>query len=249
MSRMARLKTDLSSPCGAPADATARFYDGAAAGYDALVDGRDDNVAVRLSFCERVVSIAGPGGVILDFGCGTGTDAAWYAARGHRVIAYDVSPGMVDVLRARCINEIAAGRITPAVGPLAAMETALQGSPPVAAISANFAVLSHVRELKPLLQRLASHVKPEGALVASVLNPFYRQDMRHAWWWRSALRSVRTGAIELKGKVTSYRHFVSAIREAAEPHFALVEVRAASRSALLGAFDSNFLFVVLRRRP
>lgn len=249
MCRMARLKTNFSSPCGTPADVTARFYDGAAADYDALVDGQDDNVAVRLSFCERVASIAGPDGAILDFGCGTGTDAEWYAARGHRVIAYDVSPGMVDVLRARCKSEIEAGRITPVVGPLDALESALEGSPQVSAISANFAVLSHVRELKPLLQQLASHLAPQGALVASVLNPFHRRDLLHAWWWRSALRSIGKGPIQLEGKVTSYRHFVSAIRKAAEPDFAVVEVRAATGGALFGALDSTFLFVVLRRRP
>ncbi|HEY8877919.1 MAG TPA: class I SAM-dependent methyltransferase [Roseateles sp.] len=230
-------------------DATTSFYDAAAAGYDAQVDGRGDNAGLRRSFCERVTSLAGPGGVILDFGCGTGTDAAWYAARGHRVIAYDVSSGMMDLLRARCSSEIASGRITPAVGQLGALENALKGSSPVAAISANFAVLSHVHDLKPLLQQLASHVEPGGALVASVLNPFYRQDMRQRWWWRSALRSVRTGSIKLQGQVTSYRHFLSTIRKAAAPHFALAEVRSANGQTLLKVLDSHFLFVVLRRQP
>lgn len=245
---MAQPKTHLSSPGGSHADTIARFYDAAATGYDALVDGRDNNVAVRLSFCERVASIAGPGGHILDFGCGTGTDAAWYAARGHRVIAYDVSAGMVDVLRQRCRSEIEAGLITPVVGLLDALEIALEGSPPVETISANFAVLSHVCELKPLLQRLASHVKPGGALVASVLNPFYRQEMRQGWWWRSAFRSIRTGSIELQGQAASYRHFVGTIRQASEPYFVLAEVRAASGGMLLGALNSHFLFIVLRRR-
>ena len=114
---MSRHTKDL-PPHGAPGDLTARFYDAVAADYDSLVDGRIDNVEMRLSFCERVVSVAGPGGVILDFGCGTGTDAAWYAARGHRVMAYDVSPGMVEVFRERCKNEIESGRITLTVGPI-----------------------------------------------------------------------------------------------------------------------------------
>lgn len=245
---MSRLTKDL-PPHGAPGDLTARFYDAVAADYDSLVDGRIDNVEMRLSFCERVVSVAGPGGVILDFGCGTGTDAAWYAARGHRVMAYDVSPGMVEVFRERCKNEIESGRITLTVGPLDAMQRALEESGQVAAISANFAVLNHVRELKPVLQRLASHLLPEGALVASVLNPFYRRDMLRAWWWRSALRSPWTGVIQQDGKVTSYRHFVGVIRKAAEPGFVLEEVRAARAGALLGALDSSFLFVILRRRP
>ena len=242
---MSRLPNDTR----AQDDAAARFYDAVAAGYDTQVDGRTDNAAVRLSFCERVASIAGPGGLILEFGCGTGTDAAWYAARGHRVVAYDVSPGMVDVLRERCKDEIALGRITPAAGPLDAMVRALEESGPVAAISANFGVLNHVRELKPLLHLLASHLAPGGALVASVLNPFYRRDMRRAWWWRSVLRSAWTGAIRMEGNVTTYRHFAGTLRRAAEPDFTLEEVRAASGSAILGALDSNYLFVALRKRP
>lgn len=230
-------------------DKTARFYDAVAAEYDALVDGRPDNVQLRSSFCERVAAVAGPGGAILDFGCGTGTDAAWYAARGHQVVAYDVSPGMVEVLRERCRNDVESGRITLAVGGLDAMERALAGGRQVAAIAANFAVLNHVRDLKPLLHQLASHLTAGGALVACVLNPFYRQDMRRAWWWRSALRSLGAGPIQQDGKVTSYRHFAHALHKAAEPRFVLEEVRAARAGALLGALDSEFLFVVLRRQP
>jgi ubiquinone/menaquinone biosynthesis C-methylase UbiE len=54
-----------------------------------------------------VSALVGTGGTILDFGCGTGTDAAWYAERGHRVVAYDVSSGMVEVLREQLAEAIA----------------------------------------------------------------------------------------------------------------------------------------------
>lgn len=245
---MPRLPDDL-PPQGAPGDATARFYDGVAAGYQAQVDDRAENAGVRLSFCERVASLAGPGGLILDFGCGTGTDAAWYAGRGHRAVAYDVSPGMVDVLRRRCRAEIESGLITPLAGPLDMLAPVLEQSGPVAAIAANFAVLNHVRDLGPLLQSLAPHLAPRGALVASLLNPFFGRDMLQAWWWRSAMRSLGQGAIRMEGSVTTYRHFAGAIRRAAEPGFAVEEVRAARRGALAGALGSNFLFVTLRRRP
>jgi len=232
-------------------DATARAYDALALHYDTQVDGRTDvdNVALRRSFCERVAAAAGHAGLILDFGCGTGTDAAWYVAHGHRVVAYDVSSGMMDRLRERCADEVEAGHITPALGTLEAMALALKGRSPVAAIAANFSVLNHVRELQPLLQLLASHLMPGGALVASVLNPFYQRDMRQAWWWRNALRSAWQGSIRMDGKVTTYRHFMRAIRRAAAPAFVLEEVSAASSGARLGALDSNHLFVVLRKQP
>ena len=245
---MLRFFKDASTSHGT-AEETACFYDGMAAEYDLLVDERPDNAALRVSFCERVVAVAGAGGAILDFGCGTGTDAAWYAERGHRVVAYDVSPGMVEVLRERCRCDIEAGGITVAVGGLDAMAHALNAAGPVAAIAANFAVLNHVQDLGPLLRRLAPHLRPGGALLGCMLNPLYRQDLRRAWWWRSAFRTVGAGPIQQDGKVTSYRHFVRTLRKAAAPDFVLEEVCAARADLRLGALDSDFLFVTLRRQP
>lgn len=245
---MFRLRKDAPT-CDVPAEETARFYDGVAASYDLLVDGWPDNASLRQSFCERVASAAGVGGAILDFGCGTGTDAAWYAERGHRVVAYDVSSGMVEVLRERCKHGLASGRITLAVGALDALERALKAEGQVAVIAANFAVLNHVRDLGPLLRQLAVHLTPGGALVGCMLNPLYRHDMRRAWWWRSAFRTLGAGPIQKDGKVTSYRHFVAAIRRAAEPGFVVEEVRAARANTRLGTLDSDFLVVTLRRRP
>jgi SAM-dependent methyltransferase len=239
-------------PSHAPAgDATARFYDAVASGYDAQVDGRTDvdNLRLRHAFCERVMAAAGPGGAILDFGCGTGIDVAIYAARGHRVVAYDLSPGMVEVLRRRCGPEIEAGTVVAASGSLQAMEAALDAVGTVDAISANFAVLNHVRDLSPLLQRLAGHLAPDGTLMASVLNPFYLRDMRQGWWWRSALRSAWRGAIRMEGRVTTYRHFVGSLRRAALPAFRIerVEPAVGERGGRWGALASNHLLVVFRK--
>lgn len=43
-----------------------------------------------------------PGDVALDFGCGTGEKAAVLAARAKRVVAVDITPGMLDRARVRC---------------------------------------------------------------------------------------------------------------------------------------------------
>src|SRR6516164_3265541 len=143
------------------------FYDAVAARYDLEVDGLEGNAELRDVFRRRVSAMAASG-PILDFGCGTGIDAAWYAAHGHRVIAYDPSPGMVNVLRSRCADGINQGVVLPLDGELKKLFEALKRIGPVAMVAANFAVLNHVAELRPLLQELASHLVPEGALVASV---------------------------------------------------------------------------------
>jgi SAM-dependent methyltransferase len=231
-------------------------YDDVAARYDIEVDGFGDNGRLRDVFRRRVSALAGVGSSILDFGCGTGSDAAWYAAQGHRVIAYDISSGMVDVLRSRCAATIREGRIVALAGGLNVLREELAQTAPVGAIAANFAVLNHVRDLSPLFRELSSHLAPGGVLVASVLNPFYQYDMKSRWWWKGLFFSIWTGSITMAGKVTTYRHFTRAIRRMAAPFFRLVE-KQASTAAVEGisagsapwriSLDSNFQILVFRK--
>lgn len=237
--------------------ATAFFYDATAARYDAEVDGPTANATLRAAFRRRVSAAAGAGTPILDFGCGTGTDASWYAAHGHRVIAYDLSHGMIAVLRDRCVTEIAENSIRPIAGDLELLVEALERAGPVAAIAANFAVLNHVRDLRPLFGTLAPYLVRDGVIVACVLNPFYWRDMTRSWWWRGMPSSLWTGAIKVAGQVTTYRHYMRAVRRMASPHFELIERKGASsaengRSApcesLRETLADNFLFLLLRKR-
>ena len=237
--------------------ATASFYDATAARYDAEVDGLAANALLRDAFRGRVSAAAGTGTPILDFGCGTGTDAAWYAARGHRVIAYDPSHGMIAVLRERCATEIAEESIRPIAGDLELLGEELERAGPVAAIAANFAVLNHVRDLRALFGTLAPYLVPDGVIVAIVLNPFSWRDMTHGWWWRGLPGSLWTGAIKVSGQVTTYRHYMRAVRRMASPRFELIERKGASsvvnarspaRESLRETLADNFLFLLLRKR-
>ncbi len=237
---------------------TAAFYDASAGKYDSQVDGSNDNVALRQAFCRRVSALTGEGGTILDFGCGTGADAAWYAARGHRVVAYDVSKGMIGALHTRCASEVANGTVVPIAGDVGQLEAALARVGIISTVAANFAVLNHVRDLRPLLELFARHLAPHGALVASILNPFYRHDMTRAWWWKGALRSLTTGSIRFCGGVTTYRHFERTIRRVSAAQFAfdahaasaLTSSRVPDSRAWRGAmFSENFLIVMLRKAP
>jgi SAM-dependent methyltransferase len=235
---------------------TASYYDRTAAAYDGQVDGLADNRAIRDAFRSRVAMLAGECGTILDFGCGTGIDAAWYAKQGHRVVAYDISPAMLQVLRTRCSGEITRGRINPiAAGDFKELESTLERMPPLGAIAANFAVLNHVDDLAPLLASLSTYLAPGAPLVASVLNPWYRGDMRQRWWWRGLLRSRRTGAIALRGDVTTYRYFLRTVVRVLPSSLTLADVGRADTTGWksLGsstrgfASRAQFLFIVLRR--
>jgi SAM-dependent methyltransferase len=234
---------------------TVAYYDQTAALYDEQVDGVPTNRAAREAFRDHVSMLAERGGLVLDFGCGTGIDATWYAARGHRVMAYDISSGMMELLRRRCAREIAEGRIIPVTGNDEGLASALERVQPVSVIAANFAVLNHVRDLAPLLRLLSSSLRPGGSLVASLLNPWYGGDMRQRWWWRGLLRSLRTGAITMHGDVTTHRHFPRTVQRAAWPHLDLVELargdeagwHTRGRLQPFGTLSDPFIFMVLRR--
>lgn len=249
----------MQAPTGDPtrsrdARVAAAYYDSYAEKYDAAVDGQEANLRLRAAFQERVAAVAGTHGTVLDFGCGTGTDALWYAARGNRVIAYDISVEMLTALQRRCAEPIATGRVVVVAGDLSALLPVLEREGPVAAVAANFASVNHIGDLAPLFAALAPHVVSGGAIVASLLNPIAAGDIRRRWWWRGALRSPFSGSIRLDGLVTTYRHFERTVRRAARPGFELVSWESTAdiadgrrRRGLRRRLASGFVFATLRR--
>jgi hypothetical protein len=129
-------------------------------------------------------------------------------------------------------------------GGLHRLESELEKTGPVAAVAANFAVLNHIGDLRPVFRLFAANVAPAGVVAASVLNPFYWPDMKCSWWWRSVVRSLGAGAIRFEGDVTTYRHFVRAMTSAAAPALMLAHQNPSWRASLL----ANFLVLVFRKR-
>src|SRR5215218_8882724 len=246
----------VGSPSVRAAIDTVAFYDRTASQYDQQVDGLAYNRATRDVFRARVSDLAGPGATILDFGCGTGTDAAWYASRGHRVVAYDVSAGMVDVLRSRCADAIALVRILPIVGGMDDLAVAIRSVAPVDAVAANFAVMNHFADLEPVFAFMASHLRPNGALVASLLNPLYRTDMRRRWWLKRVWLTLWADTVTVPGAVTTYRHHMRTVRRMAQRSFTLDEIAhtdeeggwCTKRLGWREMLRREFRFVVLRKR-
>ena len=93
------------------------YYDGIAPDYDRLLDTPRAR-AIRESFWRRAEALLPSPARILDFGAGSGIDAAHFAGLGHSVVAYDTSAGMIRQLEHRCAAEIAAGSVVPVFGGL-----------------------------------------------------------------------------------------------------------------------------------
>ena len=58
------------------------------------------------SLYDRFLAHVGAGGRILDAGCGAGRDTLAFAQRGYEVVAFDASPEMVRLARARVGNRV-----------------------------------------------------------------------------------------------------------------------------------------------
>jgi SAM-dependent methyltransferase len=103
---------------------SAAYYDRLAPEYDHQLS-RPGDVWVRGAFQEFVRARLPLGARLLDFGCGTGIDAAWYAAQGHRVLAFDNSEGMIARLRETCAAAIERQQIEPWLGSYESFEAGL----------------------------------------------------------------------------------------------------------------------------
>ena len=95
---------------------------------------------------------------MLDAGCGTGRLGAELARRGHQVVGVDIDPVLV-----------AAAPPVPGLRVYVAdlSELHLDGEPFDAAVAAgNVLVFTAPGTERAVLQRLAAHLRPDGALVA-----------------------------------------------------------------------------------
>jgi SAM-dependent methyltransferase len=198
-----------------------RFFDAIASRYDELVSSDPRHAWVREAFQSLVAETVAPGGWLLDFGCGTGTDALWYAERGYRVIAYDNSAAMIAQLRAKCSAQIARGEIIPYHAEYGEFLKQELRPRPVAIVS-NFAALSVISDLSRLFAAWAEQVAPPGHIIVNVLNPFFWEEIFRPSWWSDYLRSFGKGMIvrrhENRPKV--YEYFPATLAGAAWPYFA-----------------------------
>jgi SAM-dependent methyltransferase len=74
---------------------TERAYDATAQRYKARWHARDPLVDYK----RRFAGIAGPTASLVDLGCGTGRDLAWFRRRGHGVVGIDRSQAMLQIAR------------------------------------------------------------------------------------------------------------------------------------------------------
>jgi SAM-dependent methyltransferase len=108
-------------------------------------------------------------GRVLDVGCGAGRGALELQARGHEVVAFDVSPGAVEVCRRRGVKDARVLGIDD-VGPhLGTFDTVLL-------LGVNFGLLGDEAKATDLLGRFAAITSAVGRVVAGSRDPYATDD-------------------------------------------------------------------------
>jgi len=141
----------------------------------------------------RTIVGSGPIPVLVEAGCGTGKNTAYYATVAGQVFALDFSPGMLDV--ARRTNVSSNVRFE---------QADLSADWPCPSQSADLVcfnlVLEHIEDIAGVMQRAAGVLRPGGRIFVSELHPFKQ-------YQGSQARFVNAEGIEIK--VPAFRHDVS----------------------------------------
>lgn len=128
--------------------------------HAAAWDAQRSRVLFEKGWLDRLLAFSAPGDCVLDVGCGAGEPVAGYlVARGRRVCGVDFSAPMLEMARARFPGE----RWT--LGDMRVLDLGETFSGVIAWDS--FFHLT-AEEQRATLPRLAGHVAPGGALLATV---------------------------------------------------------------------------------
>jgi ubiquinone/menaquinone biosynthesis C-methylase UbiE len=158
----------------------AAVFDRMAARYDSLWTNSAIGRAQRNLVWREMDPLFQPGQRIVDIGCGTGEDAAHFAARGVTVYATDASSQMVRLAQARGVAaEVRRAEDIGAIG------GTFDG-----AIS-NFGALNCVEDLGAVANSLAAVVRPGGRAAICILGRFCAWETLYyatRWQWGKAFR-------------------------------------------------------------
>ena len=184
-------------------------FDDAADDYDRRFTNTEIGRVLRESVWRHLDNVLTPGSRVLELGCGTGEDARWLAGRGHRVLATDASPSMLEQARRKIESAGLTDRVRFAQLDLAVI--AAEPDPPEApfdAVFSNFGALNCIEDCHELAGVLHRWLRPGGRAVFVVMGPVCLWEL--GWFTlhlhpKTAIRRWRDGRAASVGENRSIR--------------------------------------------
>jgi ubiquinone/menaquinone biosynthesis C-methylase UbiE len=205
----------------------ARAHDALAPGYDASLAENPVATWMRQQLWGHYTRVFPRTGRLLDIAAGTGSDAIFLAERGARVVALDVSAGMLSELERRALRRGVA--VTTRVAAAEHLDTLPLEPESFDGALAAFAGLNTIADLPSLSKKLARLLKPRGRVVFHALNAFCLWETLHLLV-RGYRPRPRVGRTCIGGELVRYRFYqpYRLWRGAFAPEFALRQVSAMS---------------------
>jgi len=149
-------------------------FDGVAESYDEHILKNPMNLWLRDRSLKLMAKVFRPGDVVLEIGCGTGTETLALAKRGIRVIATDISSRMLDVLRKKAAAEGLLSMVVPIhCRPYEIMSKVRdEGYDSVDGAYSTYGAVNTEPRLDDMLSSLHEVIRPGGTLILGVWNKF-----------------------------------------------------------------------------
>lgn len=176
-------------------------FDTLAATYDS--DFTDMPVArvLRRMVWDRMDRLFARGERLLEIGCGTGEDASYLAAAGHRIVATDASASMLQVAQKKLASRGLADRVEFLNADMDALGHRWQPQSFDGAYS-NFGAVNCCRNLTSLAQALALCLKPAAPLQWVVMG----KHVPWEWAWYGLRGQFRKAFRRLPSRGTQWRN-------------------------------------------
>ena len=149
-------------------------FDGVAASYDRHIFGNPINSWLRSVSIRTLRTHFAPGNVVLEIGCGTGTETLSLARQGVTVLACDISKRMLDVLSRKAREEGLQERIVPIHCRADQLKERVHelGFAKIDGAYSTYGAINTEPRLKQLFRDLHDLLKPNGILILGVWNKF-----------------------------------------------------------------------------
>ncbi len=206
-------------------------FDGVAEHYDEHILGNPMNVWLRNRSVNYLSKIFKPGEVVLEIGCGTGTETLLLARHGLKILAADISLKMLEVLARKAENAGVSDAIVPIHSRTYGLKEKLDemGYYRIDGAYSTYGAINTEPKLGQLFHDLHSLIRPEGHLVLGVWNKYCLYEMLgYSLKLRPSMALARLTNPVPVGKsrfcITSYAYSVGTLKKHLDGLFKLRKV-------------------------